>query len=432
MSKKIKWCAIQPLTGGMYLGTEEAIGHKAEFILSYPGLGDVSKTDEQGNVISAGNEYSLMKYLEKKNDLPDYRVFNRKMFQNDNDMNPEILTSQWSKSDTPLDYSDMDLCIAVPVCAGLSQATIASGDTKDARNCNMIWITKYALNSIKPKVYIFENAPTLMGHVGNSVRKNLEDIAQSAGYSVVYYKTDTKWHHNCQKRPRTFILFFKQDDMNNIQNPELGFEHETLTIDKYFDMIPEDATQQVSFEIGHFNKALVSYYKDTFGDNYLEKVTHMSDYMVNNKLYNDIIEHTNKSDKFTDKQKESVTKALNHIKEKMETTGRYYSAIMFRPKDLMAHAVMFRMMQCEMHYKYERLYTVRECLHLMGHPHDFELQGDVHKEYPKIGQNVPVKTAKWIVSQAIKNIDKKQNPTNSFVRFFNNNSMKEEKYKEAV
>ena len=28
--KKIKWCAIQPLTGGMYLGTEKAVGCPAE------------------------------------------------------------------------------------------------------------------------------------------------------------------------------------------------------------------------------------------------------------------------------------------------------------------------------------------------------------------------------------------------------------------
>ena len=36
MTKNIKWCAIQPLTGGMYLGAEKVIGHPAEFILSYP------------------------------------------------------------------------------------------------------------------------------------------------------------------------------------------------------------------------------------------------------------------------------------------------------------------------------------------------------------------------------------------------------------
>ena len=41
----IKWAAIQPLTGGMYLGAEEAIGHPAEFILSYPHLADENNNE---------------------------------------------------------------------------------------------------------------------------------------------------------------------------------------------------------------------------------------------------------------------------------------------------------------------------------------------------------------------------------------------------
>ena len=210
--KSIKWCAIQPLTGGMYIGAEEAIGHKAEFILSYPGLAEPNIDEETNEVISAGNEYSLMKFLEKRNDLPDYRVFNRAMFQNDNDLNPEILTTRWSQSDKPLDYSDMDLCIAVPVCSGLSRASATmAAETRDERNCNMIWITKYALNVIKPNCYIFENAPAMMNQYGNYVRHQLELIAKNAGYSICYYKTNTIYHSNAQKRLRTFILFFKRE-----------------------------------------------------------------------------------------------------------------------------------------------------------------------------------------------------------------------------
>ena len=58
MENKIKWGCIQPLTGGMYLGAEEAIGHPAEWILSFNGLDDV-KYDKDNNIVSAGNEYNL-------------------------------------------------------------------------------------------------------------------------------------------------------------------------------------------------------------------------------------------------------------------------------------------------------------------------------------------------------------------------------------
>ena len=60
----IKWASIQPLTGGMYLGAEQAIGHPAEWILSYKGLSDIKK-DENGNITVAGNEYNLINYLTK-------------------------------------------------------------------------------------------------------------------------------------------------------------------------------------------------------------------------------------------------------------------------------------------------------------------------------------------------------------------------------
>ena len=37
----INWIAFQPLTGGMYIGAENAIGHPAKFILTYKGLNDI-------------------------------------------------------------------------------------------------------------------------------------------------------------------------------------------------------------------------------------------------------------------------------------------------------------------------------------------------------------------------------------------------------
>lgn len=49
--------------------------------------------------------------------------------------------------------------------------------------------------------------------------------------------------------------------------------------------------------------------------------------------------------------------------------------------------------------------TTREWLHLMGHPVDFELYGDPSINNQKIGQNVPVRTAQFIVSEAVRIIN---------------------------
>ena len=55
----------------------------------------------------------------------------------------------------------------------------------------------------------------------------------------------------------------------------------------------------------------------------------------------------------------------------------------------------------------------------MGMPHDFELQGDINKEYPKIGQNVPVKTAKFIVEEMLKHMNDNETETPR-IRYFSN------------
>lgn len=79
MDKKIKWGCIQPLTGGMYLGAQKAIGHPAEFIISYPGLCDKIEKDDE--IYNCNNEYHLLKYLKKHNKLPQYKVFNKTPFE---------------------------------------------------------------------------------------------------------------------------------------------------------------------------------------------------------------------------------------------------------------------------------------------------------------------------------------------------------------
>ena len=90
MNRKIKWGCIQPLTGGMYLGAENAIGHPADWIISYPGLTDIKKT-KTGTICNVGNEYNLLMYLKKHNRLPKYKVFNKKPFINSNINEVELI-----------------------------------------------------------------------------------------------------------------------------------------------------------------------------------------------------------------------------------------------------------------------------------------------------------------------------------------------------
>lgn len=427
--KKVKWCAIQPLTGGMYLGAEKAIGHPAEFILTYPGNGDPVISKKTGELVGGGNEYHLMKYLEKVNRRPEYKVFKRKAFQNDDDMNPEIMNHDyWTiNPDKELDYSNMDLVVAVPVCSGLSTATIGSDEAKEARNCNMVWISKYALRVIQPNVYIFENAPTFMGARGDRVRMQLEALAKETGYSIVYYRTDTQYHDNCQKRKRTFIIFYKKDFA-----PQMDFEHIETDYKEYFSRIPKDATQQEPLDfnvVNYVNMFCMQYLQEKFGDNWRDSVENIFQYIIKNKLFNDVLKFVDNSKTATDKQKEQMHHFVSHVTAKMEMNKGFYHALPFIPRDGKLPAVMFKMMQSCMHPEEDRLLSIRECLHLMGHPSDFELLGQPLREYPKIGQNVPVRTAYWIVFEALRSFNKENDlEEKKKIRFFDNIKQVENNY----
>lgn len=125
------------LTGGMYLGAQKAIGHPAEFIISYPGLCNYT-LNNAGTIDNCNNEYHLLKYLEKHNVLPQYKVFNKTPFEIKNIEDITLNSvADFTDESKEIDFSDIDIIVSVPVCSGLSQATIASDNTKQSKNCNM-------------------------------------------------------------------------------------------------------------------------------------------------------------------------------------------------------------------------------------------------------------------------------------------------------
>ena len=430
--KKLKWVMLQPLTGGMYIGTRNAVGHMPECVISYPGF-EQPVLDKNGNVKDGGNEYHLIEYLKKKNEMPDYYQFDRAPFQLDDDLNPQLLQNGQPVS-TP-SFADIDIVTAVPVCAGLSNATSnATQEKKDERNCNMLWLAKYALNTIKPKIYIFENAPTLVSERGAAIRQQLEQIAIAAGYSVVYYKTDTKYHHNCQRRPRTFVYFIKHRN-GQPHIPEFRYEHDSLTVEQCLSEITPGSTQQFTVDMGGVTNAVFMYITNKFGDGWRNIVGTgaIMAYIIENGLLDDFGEYIKNAADVSDRVKASVEYHIAHIKDKMaQGLGFYQLTPTIAAGDFMP-ACMFKTIGTALHHKEDRLYTIREWLHVMGMPDDFEMQGDAKHNAHKIGQNVPARTAQWIVSEAVRIVENWNDDTaadlfgeaqTSNVALFDNTKMK--------
>lgn len=400
-NKKIKYALLQPLTGGAAIGTKNAVGHNAEFIISYPGFDSCSKNSD-GDVVRASNEYHLLKYLEKKNESVPYYQFDRAPFQDGMDMNPKFIHNG-NESAHP-DYTDLDLVVAVPVCSGLSTATVGNAETKRTRNNNMLYLANYALRVMQPKIYIFENAPTFMGHAGSAVREELEKLAQETNYSICYYKTDTLLHDNCQRRPRTFIYFFKADG-DRKGAPQIGFENKTVTIEEFLNRIPENATQQIQVPMGDICDTILDYVHSYYGENWRDNVrisTLIDDFIKQDKL-DDWGEKVASNPKYSDKQKERVLNYIKHIRKKTDECKGFWKvspSILRKPQ---LPAAMHKTINTVLHHNEDRCYTVREWLSTMGMPYDFEMQGIYPINYYKqIGQNVPARTMQFIASEAVR------------------------------
>lgn len=403
---EIKWGCIQPLTGGMYLGAEKAIGHKAEWIISYPGLTDEIK-DKDGTVIDAVNELNLVQYLTKHDRMPNYYLMNRTYLDAD-----EMLSDKEYKPNYTLngveatpDFNNIDIVVAVPVCAGLSMASTANADRKDQCNAQMIWMANFALKTIKPKVYIFENAPTLMSDRGDSVRDQLETIAFENGYTCVYYKTDTKYHHNCQKRPRTFVYFFKNRNGEKFI-PEFNYERDTLTVEEFFDAMPtlrENDPMNVTLENTVNVDIPIEYLCLRFGTNWRNNVSgDLTNLMAYDKNERKLFLNWLRDSKYDEKYYNWYVRYFNHIDEKLADKKGWWSTTAKYFANHLIPACMYKNVPIVVHHKENRLYTLREWLYTMGHPTDFDMIGKPWNFFRKCGQNVPARTAQWIVSEAVR------------------------------
>ncbi len=397
--ENIKWIAIQPLTGGMYLGTENIIGHPAECIISFPGLTAEKKNKATEEVISCANEWYLTNYLKQHNRMPNYYVFrNRKMFQDD--IIDSVILEDENNDEVSLTFDNIDLVVAVPVCSGLSSATIAPSDTKNSKNCNMKFITKYALSVIKPTIFIMENAPQLYTNTGTTMRTYFNDLAERTGYSIIYIKTDTQLHNNCQRRPRTFVMFVKG---RTNSCPEIMFENKHIETLDYFNEIDKHITSQTMINGYAFSRLMLKYFMDMWGDNWRktfdENKTGICN-IINRDLYEDWKSYV---DKNVTNEKDIIgfKKAVDHVKYKVSIGLGYYCDSPILPRNEYTPAIIFKTIPHIIHPSEDRFITIEEALALMGMPYDFSLCGHEQRDFNLIGQNVPVKTAEWVVRNAV-------------------------------
>ena len=352
----MNYASIVPLIGGETIAMEAVFNKRPEYILSYEPF--------------ANNDAHLVSYYDNK--IP-YHV-----------INPQAPTS----------FENVDVINTVCPCAGLSTLSPSSA-SDNAANDWMVDTANYVLADLKPKVFWGENAPGLATKMGKPVVERLRKIADSNGYTMSLYKTQSKLHGLCQTRNRSFYFFWKGEDVP-------VFEYYSREQKSFEDTVRSAATNDPDDEMWLTPSNL-----NTPSDN---------------PFYKYILDEIH--DGITHAEFQRTLEKSTGVHEYIEATGRDYKEVgdwmsengyskeaskCYRMYDKLAAGGNIMRKNTEFghgeigafvghklthitHPDADRYLNIRECLHIMGLPKDFTLLGG-RKNINHIAQNVPVSTA---------------------------------------
>lgn len=405
----IRWVSIQPLIGGHMLGAERAFGCPPLFNIDYKDVAD-------GN----SSAYLYYQNVIHNKGIRELRL-DGKLTSYAMDFVNEEDTNYFNAN-----CHDIDVVTAVPICSGLSKANTSSGDCPTARgadaiqNANMLGITSFALGKIKPKAYIFENAPALFSVVGEPLREKFAEIAREYEYSVSFVKTNTMLHGTPQNRPRTFCIFWKSQFVPDLYR----IRKECPRVSEYISNIPETATcngPKHNMIPGFTDACWYKYLNKKFGTEWRKHYT--------NRPFFTVVESDKDWENLCELANEKELKFINHVKYKLSLGKNFMDAYTpFLRSDACISTIFHRAMHTLVHPVEDRGFTIREFMRLMGMPDDFTWPS-IEENYLWLSQNVPVTTScDWhtVIKEFIEN---KLTFTRSEVVMFDNTAAEEKTLK---
>jgi len=354
----INWAPMISLIGGFPLGAEKAFGIPPVANYTYEGF---AKND------SHYNHY-----------MTEVRKLNM----------PYVNVDEYSGN------QKLDVVVGTPPCAALSQLntglTEAAKGAKCEKNEWMYRVFEDSIDKFNSRVVVVENAPALFTNKGKDVADRLFEISQDRGYSLTLYKTSTMYHGIPQNRQRTFAIAW-----DSKYAPIMGwYKRDRKSFTDYVTEI-QDGDLQQDIVINHkiYNEPYFSYIRAMTNRDprelMLESKINTAFQYVHRKFG---LENALKW--FEDTNNEDGVKYCSHAIKKHSIGKGIWDGSTHVFGDVM-NAVIGRNMNDTIHPHFDRSLTVREALHMMGFPKDFELLGGKPR-INEIAQNVPTCTARDI------------------------------------
>lgn len=361
------YASIVPLIGGNTIAARQVTGVDPVALLTYKAFAD--------------NEKSLRAYL------------------------PHVPYEVLDNGGSQTAGAGADFITALCPCAGLSTLGTGSPEMREAANSWMFESAKHVLGTLKPRVFWGENAPGMYNSArGESVRARLKQLAEDNGYTMSFYFTSTHLHGVPQRRHRTFYFFWREQSRVPVMP---YFYKQPATWAQYLAEIPADATQHEddkpraykALRATRFAKFAEAQYGTDFPDFIRMRMRELNKTMwtVQDFVLRDSAapNRPNLMKKWYSEPAQSAADPraaayFDRIHQKIAQDKGIWddSPAIFLP-DVNFNALIGRTTDSA-HPVEHRSLTVRECLHMMALPADFQL---VTKTINHICQNVPVCTA---------------------------------------
>jgi site-specific DNA-cytosine methylase len=359
----ITWAPIIPLIGGQMLGAEKAFGKPPEAIYSYADFGanDSHYVNYQQNVKGRDIQYIMI---------------------------PESSSHHIS------------VISGTPPCAALSQ--LNTGQTAEAKGAGcaknewMYEVFKEGIDRFSAKAVVVENAPALFTNKGREVANNLFDICRERGYSLTLYKTSTKYHGIPQARDRTFAIGWRSETapiMNWYKRPRKNFQEYLSEVEN--DFLQQDLVINKKLD----DEPYYEFIKSRTNENPRDVIIRSGNITAFNYINRAGLLPEANAWMHSVGHERGIKVSDHAIKKFSDGKGIWDSST--HVFDECMNAVIGRNLADTIHPKFDRSLTIREALHMMGFPHDFELVGGLAK-MNHIAQNVPVPTSRDIHTEIAK------------------------------
>jgi DNA (cytosine-5)-methyltransferase 1 len=294
---------------------------------------------------------------------------------------PVIIPSVWDNEDylNELKKEQYDLLFANNPCSGLSLINKNAGANQPANK--YFYDVFNAINTIQPKMFLIENAPTLVTK-GLPILKDMTNILKDYNFTIV---RDYAGNHNvCMKRLRTLVVGYKREMFNGTLLLHMNKQPKTTVKDVIGDLydVPLNGIDSHYVEFNHD------------WDNLVNKYEHVK---TGQTVLKACIENI---DLFKDSMNESQIKEAGVRKAKLESGHNIWDKTPHRV-DEDDHCGSISSVANYIHPKLNRDFTIREYARLMGYPDDFKFYPEECEisTIQSIAQGVPVNFIKYIANE---------------------------------